>query len=212
MYLRCRWADTVPVDGLVLFVREGTSDTAGCVRTVFKRMGCNRMRGEGAVPTSAFLNTGLPNSPPTLDTDREISEAAAARKADGASYRVRHTLGSTYSRSFGRSIHVHVNMTCTCTRACTCGSSAYARRYHAPLTPAIACCIVLSFTAAATAAAYDTLAATLATLTGRPRLEVLNELYRCKSMARLFCIRLLRAEVHTPTVLPIDEGITAGLV
>lgn len=85
-YLRCRWADTVPADGLVLFVRESTSDAAGDVLTVFKRCGNKRMATEGAVPTSAFLNTGLPNSPPRPDVERAIREHAAARKANGASY------------------------------------------------------------------------------------------------------------------------------
>ena len=87
-YLRCRWADTVPADGLVLFVRESTSDTAGGVLTVFKRNGDKQMEVEGAVPTSAFLNTGLPNSPPAPDIARQIREHAAAREAHGAAYHI----------------------------------------------------------------------------------------------------------------------------
>ena len=114
MYLRCRYADTVPMDGLVLFTRQSTPDTDAGVRTVFKRMGNKRMATEGATPSSAFLNTNLPNSPPAPDTERDIQEHAAACKANGALYP--HALAHA---------HIACACTCTCTCACACTCACY---------------------------------------------------------------------------------------
>ena len=187
MYLRCRYADTVPMDGLVLFTRQSTPDTDAGVRTVFKRMGNKRMATEGATPSSAFLNTNLPNSPPAPDTERDIQEHAAACKANGALYP--HALA-----------HAHIacacTCTCTCTHVCMCMCMSCACNVISTRTCTFPC-IVLPLPEAATAAAYKAASGALAEIVGRPQSDVLNELYRCSDIARRFCIRLLRAQVDT---------------